>query len=44
MPLVGGQWRTGDGDGFPFDLVIVNNRMEPRVPVTGELQPIRLPS
>ncbi|HKE98205.1 MAG TPA: ABC transporter substrate-binding protein [Actinomycetes bacterium] len=42
MPLVGAQWKAGDGEQFKFELVIVSNRMLPQVPVTGEFTPIRL--
>ena len=37
-PLVGGQWRLRDGSRY--DIVIVDNRTAPRIPVGGEVQAI----
>ena len=35
-PLVGGQWRKGTQ--HPYDLVIVNNKHSPQIPVAGKLE------
>jgi branched-chain amino acid transport system substrate-binding protein len=35
-PLVGGQWRKGAQ--YPYDLVIVNNKHSPQIPVAGKLE------
>ena len=37
-PLVGGQWRRRDG--FGYDIVIVDNKTAPQIPVAGIVQPI----
>lgn len=37
-PIIGTQWQAGSGD-FPLDYVITENATDPKVPVTGELQP-----
>lgn len=37
-PLVGGQWRMNEDDGF--DLVIVENSTAPEIPTAGKLEPI----
>jgi branched-chain amino acid transport system substrate-binding protein len=37
-PLVGGQWRLRDGG--KYDIVIVDNRTAPAIPVGGQMQPI----
>ncbi|TDN63799.1 ABC transporter substrate-binding protein [Paraburkholderia sp. BL10I2N1] len=39
-PLVGGQWLKAQGPGkkHPFDLTIVNNQLEPSVPLGGPLK------
>ena len=34
-PLVGGQWKKGKN--FKYDLVIVNNKLAPEIPVGGEM-------
>lgn len=36
-PLVGGQWRLGEGD-FKYQLEIVNNARAPMIPTTGKLK------
>ena len=36
-PLVGGQWKLGEGD-FKYDLQIVNNARASMIPTTGELE------
>ncbi len=38
-PLVGGQWRAQDGP-FPYDLVIVENKQAPEIPVAADLKPL----
>ena len=38
-PLAGGQWRRGRA--WPFELQVVSNVVNPEIPATGELQPIR---
>ena len=38
-PLVGGQWRLR-ADGKKYDIVIVDNKTEPKIPVGGKMQPI----
>ena len=35
-PLVGGQWRKGKQ--YPYDLMIVNNKHAPQIPVAGKLE------
>jgi branched-chain amino acid transport system substrate-binding protein len=37
-PLVGGQWRLKDGDGY--DLVITDNKTAPNIPVGGKMEAI----
>jgi len=37
-PLVGGQWNRGKR--FPFDLVIVQNKTAPEIPVGGHIVPL----
>jgi branched-chain amino acid transport system substrate-binding protein len=37
-PLVGGQWKKGKK--FKYDLVIVNNKMSPEIPLGGDLDPL----
>jgi len=37
-PLVGGQWRLRDG--AKYDIVIVDNKTAPVIPVGGQMQPI----
>ena len=39
-PLVGGQWRAGDGGEHPFDLVIVSNSEAPEIPAAGTVEPL----
>lgn len=40
-PLAGGQWRKVDGGKFPYDLVIVSNKVASEIPVASEPQPIK---
>jgi branched-chain amino acid transport system substrate-binding protein len=37
-PVVGGQWRLREGS--KYDIVIVDNKTAPQIPVGGEMQPI----
>jgi branched-chain amino acid transport system substrate-binding protein len=37
-PLVGGQWRTKDGKRY--DMVIVDNKLAPNIPLGGKMEPI----
>lgn len=37
-PLVGGQWRLGDGG--KYDIVIVDNQTAPEIPAAGKMEPI----
>jgi branched-chain amino acid transport system substrate-binding protein len=37
-PLVGGQWRLRDGG--KYDIVIVDNKTAPEIPVAGKMEPI----
>jgi len=37
-PLVGGQWRTKDGKRY--DMVIVDNKLAPGIPLGGKMEPI----
>jgi branched-chain amino acid transport system substrate-binding protein len=37
-PLVGGQWIHGKK--YPFELVIVQNKTAPEIPVGGHVQPL----
>lgn len=37
----GGQWRKTDGGQFPFDLVIVSNKLFPAVPLGGKVEPLK---
>ena len=37
-PLVGGQWRLKDGN--KYDIVIVDNKTFPAIPVAGKMEPI----
>ena len=39
-PLTGGQWRATDGGQFPFDLVIVSNKLYPTIPTGGSVEPL----
>ncbi|HKE98664.1 MAG TPA: ABC transporter substrate-binding protein [Actinomycetes bacterium] len=39
LPLLGGQWK--EGDGHTFDLVIVSNKQLPQIPLTGEFERMR---
>jgi branched-chain amino acid transport system substrate-binding protein len=39
-PLVGGQWVKGTGK-WPFELVVVDNKMGPMVAKEAQLQPIQ---
>jgi branched-chain amino acid transport system substrate-binding protein len=38
-PLVGGQWRKASGK-YPFELVIVSNKLAPQIPVAGKAEPL----
>lgn len=38
-PLVGGQWRLGDGK-YPYDIVITANESAPEIPLGGEMEAI----
>ena len=37
-PLVGGQWRLGNGGPFRYDLVITSNALAPEVPTSGKME------
>jgi hypothetical protein len=37
-PLVGGQWRLGEG--AKYDIVITDNKTAPAIPVGGKMEPI----
>jgi branched-chain amino acid transport system substrate-binding protein len=37
-PLVGGQWRLRDGSRY--DIVIVDNKTAPQIPIAGKVEPI----
>ncbi|MDB5405553.1 MAG: transporter substrate-binding protein [Rhodospirillales bacterium] len=37
-PLVGGQWKKGSK--YKYDLAIVNNKMEPSIPLDGKFEPL----
>lgn len=40
-PQVAGQWTLNpDGSQFPYDMVIVENGLQPQIPVQAQLQPI----
>ena len=39
-PLTGGQWRMSDDGEYPFDLVVVSNKLAPQVPVAGKVEPL----
>jgi len=39
-PLVGGQWRLRGGSGNKYDIVIVDNKTEPKIPTGGKMEPI----
>jgi len=39
-PIAGGQWRATDGGDYPFDLVIVSNKLYPEIPVAGSVEPL----
>ncbi len=39
-PLTGGQWRKADGGAYPFDLVIVSNKLFPNIPTGGTVEPL----
>ena len=40
-PLLGGQWRATKGGKYPFDLVVVSNKLAPEVPLGGKVKPLR---
>ncbi len=40
-PLAGGQWRKAAGGTFPYDLVVVENKLAPMVPMGGKVEPLR---
>jgi branched-chain amino acid transport system substrate-binding protein len=37
-PLTGGQWRKTSGGKYPFDLVIVSNKLAPQIPTGGTVE------
>ena len=37
-PLVGGQWRLREGS--KYDIVIIDNKTAPQIPVAGKMEPI----
>ena len=39
-PLVGGQWRLRGASGNKYDIVIVDNKTAPNIPVGGKMAPI----
>ena len=39
-PIAGGQWRLSDGD-FPFELVIVSNKLNPIIPTGGTVEAMK---
>jgi len=39
-PLAGGQWRLTKGGKHQFDLVVVDNKLAPEVPLGGEVEPL----
>jgi branched-chain amino acid transport system substrate-binding protein len=39
-PLTGGQWRRTTGGKYPYDLVIVSNKLAPNVPTGGKVEPL----
>jgi branched-chain amino acid transport system substrate-binding protein len=39
-PVTGGQWRATKGGKYPFDLVIVSNKLAPEVPTGGKVEPL----
>jgi branched-chain amino acid transport system substrate-binding protein len=39
-PLVGGQWRLRGASGNKYDIVIVDNKHAPEIPVGGKMEPI----
>jgi branched-chain amino acid transport system substrate-binding protein len=40
-PLAGGQWRKITGGKYPYDLVIVSNAVDSKIPVAGKVEPLR---
>lgn len=40
-PLAGGQWRKAPaGSKYPFDLIVVDNKLSPQTPVGGKAEPL----
>ncbi|MEX0428538.1 ABC transporter substrate-binding protein [Nocardioides sp. DS6] len=39
-PIAGGQWRLTKGGKYPFDLVVVENKLAPEVPLGGKPEPL----
>lgn len=39
-PLAGGQWRTTDDGEFPYELVIVSNKVNDAIPVADTVEPL----
>ncbi|MFY0407174.1 ABC transporter substrate-binding protein [Solicola sp. PLA-1-18] len=39
-PVTGGQWRQTDGGDYPFDLVVVSNKLADEVPLGGSVEPL----
>lgn len=39
-PVTGGQWRETKGAKYPFDLVVVSNKLAPEVPTGGKVEPL----
>lgn len=40
-PMTGGQWRAVAGGKYPFDLVIVSNKLSPGIPTGGTVEPLK---
>jgi len=36
--LAGGQWRKSKSGPFPYDLLVVNNKLAPMIPVESDLK------
>lgn len=39
-PLAGGQWRKAEGGKYPYELVIVSNKVNSAIPVADKVQPL----
>jgi branched-chain amino acid transport system substrate-binding protein len=39
-PLAGGQWRATGSGTFPFELVVVTNKLAPQIPLGGKVEPL----